>query len=255
MVEHFVSNEKFTMQSPTSSSSVSVGRAENAFKHVNDAIQLFDQIFIEVAPVNGYNDPNVGKEVKIPQTNLTDKQCNLIKEISGHLIGVRNNLLHKSGSEPLTPATEQRIVQDSSATVHMARQYNLLKDYLIAELNKSEIASNNLKVKEEELVIITAERDKLKKKLANITANGGTYHTTGISTTVSSSSSKNTTKKETELPMKCDVDPNCYVGGFIRKPFGSSYFFGLIASYDELAGYYQVWYKITINICVCGCLS
>lgn len=210
-----------------SSNSYSLSNAKAA---LDFAIEVFDEIFYEIAPIDSYNEPNKGHGVKIPFKLLSDRQCHLIKQFSGHLSSARSALVNTSTVQITNHATSNEAL--------LVKKVNCLRDYLVNELNRSEEAEQQLKKKEEELVIITAERDKLQKKLASVSyanSNSGSGSSSRSIANVVGSSVKSLHGDRLD-----SSKPESYVNSYIRKPFGSVFFFGLVANYDSKHSYFQV---------------
>lgn len=214
----------------------------NAKASLDFAIEVFDEIFYEIAPIDSYNEPNKGRGVKIPFKLLSDRQCHLIKQFSGHLSSARSALVN-------TSAGTQSNIQATNNETLLMKKVNCLRDYLVNELNRSEEAEQQLKKKEEELVIITAERDKLQKKLASAayaSSNSGSNTSNRSIANVVGSSVKSLHGD------RLDSKPESYVNSYIRKPFGNAFFFGLVANYDSKHAYFQVL-SIFSTQYVCPC--
>jgi hypothetical protein len=234
------------MESQLSSPMRVVARKETALEHIELAIEVFDKLFQEVATVNLYNEPDIGGDLKIPRRNLTDKQCRSIKELSGHIISIKRNLMERRDSETTPARIPEHLTGKGATDLHTARKFSLLQEYLVNELNRSETAELQLKAKEDELVLVTAERDKLKKRLSAGINHGSSHNlsstaATNAPTAAASSTTAAMIKTEsTHYTERGDTNPLSYVGGYIRKPFGNSYYFGLIAAYLKEDAFFQV---------------
>jgi hypothetical protein len=233
------------MEHQLSSPLRAVARKETALESLELAIEVFDKLFQEVATVNLYNEPDIGGDLKIPKRNLTDKQCRSIKDLSGHIISLKRNLMERRDSETNPARLTERLAGKDATDLHTARKFSLLQEYLINELNRSETAELQLKAKEDELVLVTAERDKLKKRLAMGSSNSSHSfsHLAAASAPTSAAVSSSVVVKTeaTSHSERGDTNPLSYVGGYIRKPFGNSYFFGLIAAYLAEDAFFQVF--------------
>jgi hypothetical protein len=220
-----------------------VARKETALESVELAIEVFDKLFHEVATVNLYNEPDIGGDLKIPKKNLTDKQCRSIKELSGHIISMKRNLMERRDSETTPARLTEHLTGKEASDLHTARKFSLLQEYLVNELNRSEAAELQLKAKEDELVLVTAERDKLKKRL--VVGSSSSHSLSALAASAPSSTAASTSAvvkvESSQHPERGDANPLSYVGGYIRKPFGNSYFFGLIAAYLQEDAFFQVF--------------
>lgn len=198
---------------------------------IDNAIDLFDEIFYEIAPIDLYNEPNKGDKIKIPLKHLSDRQCHVIKQFSGYLSTARANLTTASVSHATTSPSKGN-------EAALVKKINCLREYLVNELNRSENAEQELKKKEEELVIVTAERDKLQRKLASaLHANTSSSNQGSTARTIANVVSASVKSLHGD---RVDSQPESYVNSYIRKPFGSAFFFGLVAQYDVKHAYFQV---------------
>lgn len=241
---------------------------EFTFRAIENAIELFDEIFYEIAPINSYNEANKGEGIKIPFKLLSDQQCHVIKELSGHLCSARRSLVLRRESEVSPAAIQAANVRSTSSTdvnnnTIVGQQMSMLRDYLVSELIRSEAAELALKAKEDELVFITAENEKLNKKIANMSNNMSFINTTSFTATsnvvkVSASASaapqavepKSFHANSRASSDRIDTHPASYVHMYVRKQFGNSYFFGLITTYDPNEQFFQV-NLLTIIGCIC----
>lgn len=233
------------MESISSPIASRAGVKAAAQESLEQAIEVFDELFLQIAPINLYNDPSFGHDLKICRRSLTDRQCHAIKALSGHLISARNHLKQQQDSAAFAPnstgGNSNATTLESDAS--LAKKMILLQEYLVNELNRSEHAEQRLKVKEDELVAVTAEKEKLLKKIAAMTAGGIYVQSNAGGSSYSTSSVKAgsaTVKTEYQPSDRGDPNPHNYVGCYIRKAFGNSYFFGVIAAYDQPEQYFQV---------------
>jgi hypothetical protein len=225
---------------PTSSPvGSSATKRDAATESLDSAIVIFDQIFMEVAQIDKYNDPTMGVKTKIPKSILSSSQYCLVKQLSGFLSTTREHLRVRceSISQSDVGANVSAAATSDAFNGETHKKMNLLKEFLVAELNRSESAEQKLKAAENELVLITAERDKLQKKLASY---GNAPPSSSSSTNAAAPTRGASVKSENAIIERGDHNPASHVGSFIRKPFGNTYFFGLVANYDKDHGYFQV---------------
>jgi len=206
---------------------------EVALRAVDNAIDLFDEIFYEIAPIHAYNEPNKGEGILIPFRSLTDKQCHVVKELSGHLLSARKSLIGRRPSEIQSPARSPSSATNSVSNIFMEQKMGMLRDYLVNELARSENAELQLKAKEDDLVLISAECEKLKKKIATMTAAAANQATQVKNESVHASSRAASVDR-------IDTQPESYVFSYVRKQFADSYFFGIVAQYDTKEQFFQV---------------
>ncbi len=109
----------------------------------------------------------------------------------------------------------------------------MLRDYLVSELARSENAELQLKAKEDDLVLISAECEKLKKKIATMTAAAANQANQVKNEIVYASSRAASVDR-------IDSQPESYIFSYVRKQFADSYFFGIVAQYDSEEQFFQV---------------
>jgi hypothetical protein len=228
-----------TMEPTSPPAGSSATKRDAATESLDSAIVIFDQIFMEVAQIDKYNDPTMGVKTKIPKSILSSSQYCLVKQLSGFLSTTREHLRGRcqSISQSDVGAHVSAAATSDAVNGETHKKMNLLKEFLVAELNRSESAEQKLKAAENELVLITAERDKLQKKLASY---GNAPPSSSSSTNAAAPTRGASVKSENAIIERGDHNPASHVGSFIRKPFGNTYFFGLVANYDKDHGYFQV---------------
>ena len=214
---------------------------EVALRAVDNAIDLFDEIFYEIAPIHAYNEPNKGEGVLIPFRSLTDKQCHVVKELSGHLLSARKSLIGRRPSEIQSPARSPSSATNSASNIFMEQKMGMLRDYLVNELARSENAELQLKAKEDDLVLISAECEKLKKKIASMTAAAANQANQVKNESHTSSHGVHASSRAASVD-RIDSHPETYVFSYVRKQFADSYFFGIVAQYDTKEQFFQVLY-------------
>ena len=101
---------------------------------------------------------------------------------------------------------------------------NALQDYLKNEVNRSADADKELRLKEDALVRVTAERNKFMKFINNIQ--------TGSSQSFNSEREK-LLKSTISTTAVASETAESYCGSFVRKKFGTSFYFGLIVSFRQ----------------------
>jgi hypothetical protein len=197
---------------------------------INNAIELFDNLFKRIAPTNVINCFEHEAYLEIPKENLSEHQCEAIKHLSGFLISLKK---FYDKEEFQAPNTSQKLFQDcntksscdqnfyhSDELKKMGRTISILQEYLVIELNRSENCEAKLKEKEVECVELLDANASLQKKIR-------------LSNNVNPiENAKN----------NCDsklAEPKDYINLFIRKQFGESSFFGIIANYK--APYFHVF--------------
>jgi len=257
-------------------------------RSIENAIELFDELFFNICPINFYNEAEKGRGVKLAVNSLTDRQCLIAKELSGHLSSARRNLRLCEDGDALSPAASRpgmaflaaavpvpRLTSLDPQIVAMEKKMSMLRDYLVNELVRSEGAEQALKIKEDELVEITAQCEKLKKKVAAMTASaansassaaasssntfftiattssGTTKAATSVKSTASAVSHSNYAHSRAAASDRIDSQPASYVHTYVRKQFGNSYFFGIVASYDTVDQYFQVFFLLISHSSIC----
>lgn len=115
----------------------------------------------------------------------------------------------------------------------------MLRDYLVNELARSENAELRLKAKEDDLVLISAECEKLKKKIAAMTAAAANLANPVKNESHGGSHGVYASSRAASVD-RIDSQPESYVFSYVRKQFADSYFFGIVAQYDAKEQFFQV---------------
>jgi len=113
------------------------------------------------------------------------------------------------------------------------RTISALQDYLSQELTRAEELESKLQAKEMELVHVVAERDMYMKKYQQVNLNSSSQIQSKA--IYSSQSNQPVTSSITKLKnddIEVPFNPQEWVGRYIRKAFGSSYYFGIVVYFD-----------------------
>ena len=183
-----------------------------------EVAHIFDIIFYDISPIQRYNFFKRNKSIEIPRLSLNDSQCDAIKKLSGYLTALRDTIAQYKTNRAVDAVklpdygTANEIaesnVENPSQTMQLQRANNLLQDYLVHELNRSEQLVHNLKAKEAELVAVTAERDRLFKL-------------------------KPEAISESLTPAEMLKNPSVALNKYVRKKFNDFYYFGIVASFNH----------------------
>ena len=252
------------MNSPPRSTTTEVVK-----RSIENAIELFDDLFFDVAPINVYNETGKGRGVKLEVNSLSERQCLIAKELSGHLSSARRNLRLSDEFDAQSPPASRpgmtllaaavpapKLTSIDPQMMAMEKKMSMLRDYLVNELVRSERAELALKTKEDELVEITAQCEKLKKKISALSASNAAASAASMNSFVTAAASTSKVAvKAMAVPTashntyagsraasadRIDTQPKSYVHTYVRKQFGNSYFFGIVAAYDAVDQYFQV---------------
>jgi hypothetical protein len=206
------------------------------------------------------------KEAVITRERLSSSHCERIKHISGYLISIKKaadflyRLQHRlvdedsiSGNRNLSPSPDEELAKLRETLIQRKKHEEAtqkkicaLQDFLVNELNRAEAAENALKVRENELVQITEERNKYMKMVAQLQA-GGRVPGNGmvLKSETGGGAGQNASENATAVTVVTtkSSQPNVVdlVGKYIRKKFGSSFFFGLVVAFDK------PFYKVKIS--------
>ena len=185
---------------------------------------------------------------RIPANSLTLSQLNSVHRLSAYLSKSKNclNRLHRlfyrsydnkkppSEIEEIETNTEIVRLQDtlSKSKIQEGKILKALsatQSYLVNEVNRSVELDKELKNKENTLVRVTAERNKLLKFVDNVELKPDARRG-GRSLQVQKEELLKTA--ESSSLVNSEV-PETYIGSFVRKKFGSNSFFGLVVNFSR----------------------
>lgn len=189
----------------------------------------FDKLFRHIATTKKYNDNRV-ENYAMRTSALTDQQCQVVKNLSGFLIrineeisGFRNRSAEYRSLEAAPNPWLKYHPGEIEQTIESLKQtIALQRDYLVLELCRSEDLQKTVKEREEQIVTITAERDNYVKKLL--------AHKAALS---EQEEDRLRSQVETAAKAKVEEDPQSLLNSFVRKEFNGVQFFGVIARYKE----------------------
>ena len=184
----------------------------------------------------------------IPSNSLTLSQLNSVHRLSAYLskskecLNRLHRLFYRSYDDKKLPSeieeteTNTEIIRlQAMLSNNKIQEGKILKalsatqSYLVNEVNRSVELDKELKNKENTLVRVTAERNKLLKFVDNVELKpderrGGR----------SLQSQKEELLKSTENSSLLNFEtPETYIGSFVRKKFGPNSFFGLVVNFSR----------------------
>lgn len=215
------------------------------YEQMNQALTLFNQIFVDIAQTNGGAVANRKEEIEIHHYNLSGPQNNALTQLYGFLVSVQEHAhavrlkgIHHSSKLKSIPLTFPDPSDKIESMAALQKRVFLLQEYLVQELNKSE--KQGLKLGQIEAKLLQyEERDDRALK---------TGRRVDVKASEPISAVGALTGRQKELKAKAEVasrnvepDPTenheYYFGRYARKAFDGKRYFGLIVGFDE---YFQV---------------
>lgn len=192
------------------------------FEKMEETIELFNEIFYNIAPTKKLNQLHLQESDRFDRSALSDRQCNAIKQLSGKMSEIQEfmvdtQLRNSPKFNTMVGNFEKRKIYYSDKIT--ARRISLLQEYLSQELDRSENLEFRLKEKEEELVDLQAQLNRLTKRTPKTTASSVTESVKSVE----------------------EEDPTALVRCFVRKQFGKTFFFGLVIKH--LNPWFRVVYE------------
>jgi hypothetical protein len=231
--------------------------------NLQEACEIFDHLFPKIVSIR--SSPNVidnseQKKYDVAAFTLEKverQQRELIKHMSGFLLTALNasqSLLNLKKEAALNGDSssssgstindnfdekynnmEKLMMEKSKLEIKNNKTIATLQEFLVLELNRNEKLEETLKAKEIELVNVTVERNKLEKS-----SNGSQGLRSSSSDYAVEKAKSKDQKDRMEAAQALYNNPMNVLGMYVRKSFGSSFFFGLIVSYE--VPYYKVYY-------------
>jgi hypothetical protein len=241
------------------------GTVEELILSINEQADIYDRLFRDVAPpirssTEKRSDDSYEPSRPVDASTLTPGQLQDLVHCSAVLSKARmaaskiKRLTSSvSSSNPLEveiSALRSQLAEKKKSEQQYLKTIHTLQDYLVNELNRCEDLEIKLKKGENELVLMTAERNKFMKlaQQGGIAGNRGSAKALFTSVDAQSTAAAGASAVEgATVDLATDADsepavavgpPNDVIDKYVRKKFGSNYFFGLIVGFE--APYYRV---------------
>jgi hypothetical protein len=246
--------------------------AVSAKEYLRRSIALYDDLFIEVHPVDRYNDPCKGLKDKIPYPVLTGKQTHILKELAGCLSKCRKHIASilkptEPGAQPhkMQLEAEQRFVTAEKARV-------LMRDLLMAEICRIDLTNGKLDRAETALMEKDTQIEKLEKENKRLKAarvrggGGGNVEQEDAALDMKEVEEKTAEEKERirQISAIMNEDPRFFLHRVICKKFNDAEYFGVVVNYgagedeedeevveEKKSFQVSLYYRVYCVCCVC----
>jgi hypothetical protein len=258
-------------------------------KNFSVFLKLFDALFTEIQPPV-LPDEGGGAKIQLSRELLTPEQVQCLFEMSGYNRAIYSLLRENQANlfrdknpfiKEIFAKTEFEFPQAESHAF-LQKKVDLLKDYLVREIDRNEELENRVKQLEEEAVIAAAKYSSLERRskrkegnnnndealplkvagtgilnqssdsFLSIESEENNHESTEEAVPTTKTTKPNSRKRppqqsanDTDKPskkVKKITDPLSLVGQFLRKKFGKIHFFGLIVSYEPI----EKWFRVSI---------
>jgi hypothetical protein len=224
---------------------------------IDNQVIFFERLFHDIVPPlkqqhNGSHQLNSNSELNQPSRpisvgslSLSQKQdiahfsTNLSKarDAAGKIRRLTSTCNSSVPTEVELQTLKGVLAEKTKAEKSFAKTICTLQDYLVNELNRAETLESELKAKENELLQMTVEKNKY-QKLSLHSSNGSRSNGKALFSGSDVAASTVVKNEHADLDSLYDESHTDLIGCFVRKKFGSNYFFGLVISLEH--PYYKV---------------
>lgn len=218
-----------------------------------ESCEIFNSLFGKITTIQSNHNhiKSVNPVHEINSSTLTSDQKHAIKQLAGVLMDMsviipsmsKTSSIDSSDNIEKVAELDQHTVNHNLLERKQKRTISALQDYLYQELTRCEELESKLQAKEMELVNVVVERDKYLKKCQQENLISSQSHSRAISSSLNQSA----TSAKANFDELDTFTPQEWIGRYIRKGFGSSYYFGIVVSYD--APYFKVSTSPFQSIC------
>lgn len=210
-----------------------------------ESCEIFNALFGGITTIRNQVQSRTETIISTQEVNLdafSPDQKHAVKQLAGLLIDM--SIALPSIDAPAIETGKRHEVEKLLDEKNLLeRKYKrtiaALQDYLSQELTRAEELETKLQAKEMELVNVVAERDKYLKKFQQENTGSSQAHAKATSSQTQLSHSLKSRVTETEV-----FNPQDWIGRYIRKGFGSNYYFGIVVHFD--APYFKVCDKVAV---------
>lgn len=192
-----------------------------------ECCEIFNSLFGEIvlirnSSVDGVLSESILPAREIDESLLSADQKHAIKQVAGLLMDISQVVSCDNSYSSDIASLHEILTRQTLMERKHKRTIAALQDYLALELTRSEELESKLKAKETELVSVSEERNKYVRLSQQVTSSGSQ----------SQSSKSSILPSKTKGEEKEPFNPKDWIGRYIRKSFGTSYYFGAVASFD-----------------------
>lgn len=235
---------------------------KTAVDALNQIIQLHDKLFVDICPITDMSildHVSMGdQQISIDRNILSLYQMEQLKHLSGYIKSAKSGIdavkyhyYHEGDDDTLVERLEylEKVIVDKDRQLRLEEQRTaLLKEYLVNEVNRADALEQGHKIVEDELVLVNDERVKLFKRLQSYQAAAGQGVRTSSQRVVASGSTAAVASQDNDNASKHKEEfiNDDLVNKYVRKKFGSAFFFGVVLRF--LTPYFTVGVESTFVI-------